>query len=59
MLNVDGATISSWEQGESQPYKRKLDKIHSLFNEISDVSFGIDQSDRVLRSHMLLALLII
>jgi DNA-binding XRE family transcriptional regulator len=34
MLNVDGATIGSWEQGESQPYKRTLNKIQTLLNEV-------------------------
>jgi transcriptional regulator with XRE-family HTH domain len=31
MLGVDGATVSRWEQGESQPYERTLDKIYALF----------------------------
>jgi DNA-binding XRE family transcriptional regulator len=42
MLNVDGATICSWEKGESQPYKRTLDQINTLFKEVSDMSFNID-----------------
>jgi DNA-binding XRE family transcriptional regulator len=32
MLNVDGATISSWEQGESQPHKQTLIKLYALLN---------------------------
>lgn len=47
MLNVNGATISSWEQGENQPYQRTLNKIYELFNEISDVAFRINQSDHI------------
>lgn len=42
MLNVDGATISSWEQGERQPYQRTIEKINSLLNEVSEVPFSID-----------------
>lgn len=38
MVNVDGVTISSWEHGESQPYKRTLQKFNTLFKEVSDVS---------------------
>jgi transcriptional regulator with XRE-family HTH domain len=32
MLNVDGATISSWEQGESQPHKQTLKRLYALLN---------------------------
>ena len=41
MLNVDGATICSWEQGESQPYQRTLNKIYALFDEVSDVELAL------------------
>lgn len=34
MLNVDGATINSWEQGASQPHQRTLNNVHTLFNEL-------------------------
>jgi DNA-binding XRE family transcriptional regulator len=34
MLNVDGATVSSWEQGESQPYKRAIEKINTLLSKV-------------------------
>lgn len=47
MLNVDGATISSWEQNESRPYKRTLNKLNALFNEIAHVAFSIDQTDHI------------
>jgi hypothetical protein len=46
MLNVDGATMSSWEQDESQPYKRNIQKINSLVNKVSLVSMGIEKSDQ-------------
>jgi transcriptional regulator with XRE-family HTH domain len=41
MLNVDGATISSWEQGESRPYKQTLNKINNLLNKALDTAFSI------------------
>ncbi|MBS7565457.1 transcriptional regulator [Mucilaginibacter sp. Bleaf8] len=47
ILNVDGATISSWEQSESQPYKRTLDKINKILNEVPEISFSIDDSDLI------------
>jgi DNA-binding XRE family transcriptional regulator len=34
MLNVDGTTVSSWEQGESKPIQRTLNKINTLFNDV-------------------------
>jgi DNA-binding transcriptional regulator YiaG len=40
MLNVDGATVSSWEQGESQSNQHRLDKINTLFNEVSERSLN-------------------
>ncbi len=46
MLNVDCATVSGWEQGASQPYQRTLDKINTLFKEVSDVSFNMDWSNQ-------------
>ncbi|WP_211166349.1 helix-turn-helix domain-containing protein [Mucilaginibacter robiniae] len=48
MLNVDGATICSWEQGESQPYQRTLQKINTLFKKFSGASFSMDRSNLVI-----------
>jgi transcriptional regulator with XRE-family HTH domain len=47
MLNVDGAAISSWEQGENQPYQRTLSKVNILFEEVSEASFNMDRSNQV------------
>lgn len=47
MLNVDGATIISWEQGEIRPFQRTLDKIKTLSIKVSDVAFSINQLDQI------------
>lgn len=33
ILDVDGATVCSWEQGEFQPYNRTLKRIYKLFSD--------------------------
>jgi len=34
ILNVDGATVCSWEQNEFQPYEKTLKKLIKLFDEV-------------------------
>ncbi len=43
MPDIGGATISSVKQSECQPYKRELNEMYAIFDQILDVVFSIDQ----------------